>query len=138
MAEKNNYWVSRIQEENARYYAMSVEETEKALRELYDTQGRKLYDEINRVFLKMSSDAADGKVYLNDLYRTNNLNLLLSYFNKRAKAIGGGQIKITEKHLIDAYEHAREVVGDSVPHGAVRPVFVVPSAVDASQVVQQA
>ena len=137
MAKSNNYWVQRINEENQNFYKRRVRQTQEELRKLYDEQGRKLYDEINRVFLKMVSDAEDGKVYLNDLYRTNNYHLLLNYFNKCAKTIGGKQVKITEKHLIEAYNRARQIVEDLTPQGIIRPTFVVPSAVDAEQVVRQ-
>jgi len=49
-----------------------------------------LYLNILDVFSKMEKDkASEGKIYLNDLYRTNNYHILLNYFNESARRLGG-------------------------------------------------
>ena len=72
------------------------------MRRLYADQSRKLYDELLEVFAKMAADSADGKIYLNDLYRTDSFNRLLEYFNMCAKDLGAQQVVITEDTLVRA------------------------------------
>ena len=114
-----------------------MRQTNKALRELYKEESRKLYKNILLVFAKISADSIDGKVYLNDLYRTNNYFRLLDEFNRRAKAIGGKQLIITEKSLIKTYKMAKEIVEKGVPADQVRETFVVPSEITPKQAVNQ-
>ena len=107
------------------------------MRELYAEQGRKLYDELLEIFAKIAADSQDGKIYLNDLYRTNNYHLLLEHFNKCAAQLGGRQVKITEESLLEVYRMAQEVVGDNVPRDAIATTFSVPSAINPEQAIHQ-
>lgn len=134
----NEYWAKRVEQENAAALHRTIKETNKELRKLYEKQAKNLYDELIRVFIKMEEDNAEkGKIYINDLYRTNSIYELLNYFNECSKKIGGKQVKITERALIKAYEEAQEIVGANAPKSIVRSQFVVPSAVDTKQIVNQ-
>lgn len=133
----NNYWAKRIEEENKKALVRTISETNAALKKLYKTQSESLYDELIRVFIKMQEDSEDGKIYLNDLYRTNNIYLLINYFNECAKKIGGEQVEITENALIRAYEEAQKIVGDNAPKSIIRSSFFVPSGIDTKQIIQQ-
>lgn len=132
-----HYWMDRIEEQNTRNLELSKKETKRLLRELYKEQGEKLFHKIETVFLKLLSDAADGKIYINDLYRTHTYHELLNYFNECAKAIGGEQVKITEDALIDMYELSKAVVEKEVPKSLVKSSFVVPTAINAKQAIHQ-
>lgn len=133
----NEYWKERIRKENENALRITVAESNKALRKVYKEQSEKLYAELTRVFIKMENDSADGKIYINDLYRTRSIYELLEYFNKRAKAIGGKQVKITEKALVRAYENAVKTIDSNVPNSLIRPQFIVPSAIDTKQIIKQ-
>lgn len=135
----SSYWKDRITAQQAAALHRTVAQTDKELRKLYQTQGQNLYDELLRVLVKMENDSADGKLYINDLYRTNRLATLLNYFNASAAKIGGQQVEITEKALIAAYEKSQEIVGENVPY-KVLPIhssFVRPQSIDVKQVVNQ-
>lgn len=130
------YWPARVRQEQRHLYKKTVEDCERELRRLYGDQSKELIQRLYEVWLKMEKDREErGKVYLNDLYLTDSYNRLLEHFNECAKELGGSQEEITERYLIEAYEQAKETVEKYVPKGSVRQTFVVPSAVDAKQVV---
>lgn len=76
-----------------------------------------------------------GKVYLNDLYRTNTYHELYQHFYNCCMALGQEQEAITERSLIKAYEEAKATVERYVPKSAIRQHFSIPSAIDATQAV---
>lgn len=134
----SNYWKDRIEQQRLAALHRTVKQTDKELLVLYQRQQNNLYDELLRVLVKMES-CADGKLYINDLYRTNRLGALLHSFNTVAKELGGQQIEITEKALISAYKKSQEIVDDNVPAKAL-PVysqFVRADAIDPKQIVNQ-
>jgi SPP1 gp7 family putative phage head morphogenesis protein len=133
----SSYWARRIKEENERAARRTIKETDAELRKLYEQEANKLYNELLKVFAKIEKDSEDGKIYLNDLYRTNRIYELLDYFNRRAVILGGKQTKITQKALIKVYENAQQIVEANVPKSVVRPSFVVPTAVPTEQIVNQ-
>lgn len=133
----NKYWVERIEREKKAARKRMLKETNQELRKIYEKQSQLLYDELLRVLIKIENDSADGKLYINDLYRTNKMYELINYFNKLSLAIGGKQITITEKALIRAYEEAQQIVGEAAPKSIVRPSFFVPQALDTKQIVNQ-
>lgn len=132
-----DYWIKRVEKMNQKNLQASFEETQKALKELYRQQSIDLYDSILRVFTKMQRDAAEkGKIYANDLYRTNSYYQLLNHFNKCAKQLGGYQLAITEDALLKTYQKAQQVVSSLEPKiGVMRPMYQLPSAVDAKNVI---
>lgn len=130
------YWPARVAQENRRNLRATVEDMEGELRKLYAAQSKELIQQLYDVWMKMERDSEEkGKVYLNDLYRTDSYNRLLEHFNECARALGGTQEEITERYLIEAYERAKETVSKYVPSTVPKPTFVVPTAVDAKQVV---
>lgn len=131
------YWVRRIQEANSRNLKRTNAQTEEALKQLYQEQGEKLYQQLLDVFVKLDSDSQDGKIYTNDLFRTNNYYQLIQYFNDCSKTIGGQQVEITESALIRTYEYARSVVEGYAPKGIIQPGFVIPSATTPKQAINQ-
>ena len=133
----NTYWQNRIEHERKMELERTVKDTNKALRAIYAEQSKLLYNELLDVFAKMEADSAEGKFYINDLYRTNRIHLLLNYFNSCAEKIGGKQVKVTERALIKAYEDAKRMVGDNVPKSIVSSQFVVPSAITTKEIVNQ-
>lgn len=133
----SEYWKERIQKELENDLKRTIGETNKSLRAVYKQQSERLYDELVRVFIKMENDSADGKLYINDLYRTKNIYELIEYFNSCSKAIGGKQVKVTERALITAYENAQKVVGADMPKSLIRPQFLVPSTIDTKQIIRQ-
>lgn len=132
-----HYWIDRIAEANERNLKLSKREYTRLLKELYAEQSEKLRQSIANVFMKMLADSEDGKVYMNDLYRTNAYNELLNEFNERARALGSQQVKITEEALVKAYEMAAKVVSENVPPESISTSFNVPSAVDPKQAIHQ-
>lgn len=133
----NTYWAKRIEEESEKAYKRKVVETNRALRAVYKEQSEELYKELLAIFSKIIKDSKDGKLYINDLYRTNKIYALIEEFNKCSRKIGGKQIKITEKALISIYDEAQKIVTDTLPKRIVYPSFSVPSAVDTKQVINQ-
>lgn len=135
----SNYWKQRIEQQRLKALHRTVKETDEQLTLLYNEQAEKLYDELLRVLVKMENDSADGKLYINDLYRTNRLGQLVHQFNKTAAKLGGKQIEITEKALIGAYEKSQKIVEANVPKRLL-PVysqFVRPSAIPTEQIINQ-
>ena len=131
-----------MQEQNLRNLRRKNQETLKLLAALYSDQREKLYHQMEDTFLKMLDDAAEhNKIYLNDLYRTNQYHVLMGYFNECAKGIGAEQVKITEEALLDIYELAKATVEKNVPQGALRAPFIMPSSApletSAKQVIHQ-
>ena len=133
-----SYWEERIRQETEDYYKMSIKAQEEALRAMYVQQSQKLYNQIIKVYLKIMDDNSEGKLFINDLYRTQSYHLFLNYFNKCANKLGGAQVKVTEKALIAMYDFARKTIAKNVPKGVAQPIFTVPSAVKTEQVVRQA
>lgn len=130
------YWPARVEQENRKGAQRTVEQMEDELRRLYKDQSEKLFQEIADVFMKMERDQEEkGKTYLNDLYRTSAYNELLQHFNSCAKELGAGQLEITERYLIRAYEQAKATVDKYIPDNIPLNTFSVPSAVDARQVI---
>ena len=133
------YWEDRVRQETQDYYRMSINAQEEALRAIYVDQSEKLYNQIVKVYLKIMEDSSTkGYVYINDLYRTNTYHLFLNYFNKCAKKIGGAQVAITEKALLDMYNFAQKTITKNIPKNATQAIFVVPQAVKPQQVIRQA
>lgn len=137
MKMSNDYWKERIEREKKAARKRTIKQTDAELRKLYEKQSQKLYDELLSVLSKIEHDSEDGKLYINDLYRTNRMYELIEYFNKVASKIGGKQIKLTEQALIDTYNHAQEIVGNDIPKSLIDTTFTVPSAVDTKQIVNQ-
>lgn len=133
----SSYWAKRIEEENRRAYKRTVEETNRELRKMYEKQSQSLYDELVKVLIKMDRDEENGGIYINDLYRTKRIYALINQFNKCAKKIGGKQIEITEKQLIRIYNLSQQIVEECSPKSVIRPSFVVPTAIDTKQLVNQ-
>ena len=133
----SSYWARRIEDENKKAYKRTVEETNQALRKIYQKQSESLYKELLAVLAKISKDNEEGRVFINDLYRTNKMFALIQYFNKCSLKIGGEQIKITEKALIRAYEESQKIVEAELPKSIIKPSFIVPTAVDTKQLVNQ-
>lgn len=132
------YWIDRVAERNARNLKLTKEQCRKLLRELYQEQSEELKAALTDTFLKIVSDkASDDKIMMNDLYLTNKYHLLLEEFNKRAKELGGKQVEITEKALLDVYQLAQETIEKELPKGLVKPSFVVPAAIDAKEAIHQ-
>ncbi len=78
---------------------------------------------------KIANDSEDGKIYTNDLYRTQQYFELIQYFNKCAEAIGGKQLKITEKAILDMYNYARSVTETFLPKDYKLNPFMIPEMV---------
>lgn len=133
----NNYWAERIEREGRAARQRTLQQTDRAIRQLYEQQAELCYRDLLNVLSKIESDSLDGKLYINDLYRTNRIYDLIVYFNKMAKVLGGKQVKLTERAIIDTYTKAQKIVGDTLPKSAIRSSFVVPSAVPIKQVVNQ-
>lgn len=138
MKQSNNYWQERIEREKKAARKRTIKQTKRELRKLYEKQSQKLYNELLSVLSKIEQDSTDGKIYINDLYRTNRIYELIEYFNKTASKIGAKQIKLTERALVDTYKHAQEIVGKEIPESLIGTSFTVPSAVDPTQIVNQA
>ena len=133
------YWVKRIVLANNRNLKRTNAQTEEQLRELYSKQSQKLYDLLLDIFNKIQRDteSEDGKIYTNDLYRTNNYHKIIEYFNKCAKAIGGEQLEITDRALLKTYEYAQSVVESYTPKSVIPFQFTVPEQINAEQAINQ-
>ena len=132
-----DYWTKRVEQENLNSQRRTIAQTEKELRKIYAKESEQLYNDLLNTLSKIADDAEGGKVYANDLYRTQRFYELIEDFNKRAKAIGGKQLKLTKKALIDAYNNAKRIVGAEAPKSLLQPQFLVPSAIDTEQIVTQ-
>jgi len=124
--EDTPYWQRRIQEANKRNLSRTNAQLEQELKRLYEEQSETLYKQILEVFAKISEDSLDGKIYTNDLYRTNNYHLLLKYFNACAQKLGGKQIQITDEAVLRTYKYAQSVVEAFAPEGVIQPQFIAP------------
>lgn len=124
---------------NQKNLQRTVQQTQKQLQLLYRNQSTQLFNQLNAVFAKMERDlATDGKIYLNDVYRTNNFHLLLNYFNQNARKVGGKQVKIVQQSMLQAYKNAQKTIAQLEPKiGKMRPMFQVPNAVDAKSVINK-
>ena len=133
-----HYWQDRVREQNERNRKRTNDETKRLLRQLYQEQSEILHAELGDIFLKMLDDAAGhNRIYLNDLYRTNNYHRLINHFNECAKAIGGEQVKVTEDALLNVYALAQATVEKNLPKNMITPTFVVPEAINPEQVIHQ-
>ena len=135
----SSYWVRRVKEMNQKALQLTVKETQKELLKLYESQAQVLYINILDVFAKMEHDKkVEGKIYLNDLYRTNTYHLLLNHFNESARRLGGKQTKIVQKSMLTAYQMASDIVGKIAPDsGKMRPMYLHPSTIDPKQAIKQ-
>ncbi len=132
------YWQDRIQQEQTRLYNSTTQEMERALRELYASQQKKIEYELGSLFLKMESDKyTRGEPYLNDLYRTKEYNELLQHLNRLMRELGGEEVNITEQGLIKAYEEAQAILEKFVPKGLRRFDFNIPTAIDPQRAVHE-
>ena len=143
MAEKKSsedYWKERIRKANESQLHRTQAQTEEALKSIYAEQSNKLYNQLLDVLAKIESDSLDGKIYTNDLYRTQHYYELIQYFNKCAEAIGGKQLKITEKSILDMYKYAQSVTEAFLPKSIknAKPAFLVPNLVKPEQAIHQA
>lgn len=137
--KKNDYWQMRTMEENQKYCDLSIRQQQKLLKELYKEQNAKLEDKINRVYVKMIADQKEnGTPYINDFYRTRTYHELIAEFNKRAKAMGGEQLIITEKALLDMYDKAREITEKNIPKGTLVGLWRRPEAIRPEDVIKTA
>lgn len=133
----DGYWQKRVQQEEDKMYRASVKSVEQELRDIYQEQGEILVANINKVFIKMENDTQKrGEPYLNDFFRMARYGEFLKEFNKRAKILGGKQVKIQEKELIAVYDQAKKTVGKYAPEAGI--VFGNPKVVKAKDAVRMA
>jgi hypothetical protein len=135
--EGTPYWVKRVQQATSRNLTRTNAQTQEELRKLYEDQSGKLYQNLLDTFNKILNDAdnGDGKIYTNDLFKTNNYHILIKYFNECAKEIGGKQLEITDAAMLRSYRYAQSVVESFAPKGLIKNTFVVPKAIDAEQAI---
>lgn len=135
----SNYWQNRIKQMNQKSLQLTTAQAQKELLKLYQGQAKTLYLNILDVFSKMEKDkASEGKIYLNDLYRTNNYHILLNYFNESARRLGGKQVKITQKNMLTAYQMAQDIISKVEPEaGKMRPVYINPRTINPKEAIRQ-
>ena len=135
----SEYWARRVRQMNQKAADLIGEEAQKELVKLYKHQAEQLYYKILNVFAKMQKDnAVDGKIYLNDLYRTNTFHVLLNYFNESARRLGGKQVKITQQKMLKAYQMAQDIVSKVEPDiGKMRPMYINPRTINPRQIIRQ-
>lgn len=133
-----HYWPDRVQERNERNAKLTIQETEKQLHKIYVEQAKDLQLAILEVFDKMEIDKnTEHGIMINDLYRNKRYWDLLNYINELLTALGKKELKITEPALIKVYEDTKKAIDKEIPKELLRTQFLVPSMIDAKQVVHQ-
>lgn len=135
----SQYWIRRVKEMNQKAVQLNTEQAQKELLKLYQNQSNELYYRIMHVFAKIDNDKLEnGKIYLNDLYRTNTFHLLLKSFNESAKKLGGKQVIVTQKYLLNTYQMAQDIIAKIEPQaGKMRPMYINPKTIDAKHAIRQ-
>lgn len=134
----NQYIANRIARENAAKRNMTEEQLNKELLKLYTQQARELREVLLDVLLKIQVDSTTGEgIHTNDLFRTVGYTEIIKELNQRLDALGAMQIDITSKRLVEMYEYSKRMIEQYTPQGALVQDFVVPSSIDARQVVLQ-
>lgn len=137
---KNNYWQTRIQEQQEKSYNRLNKETEKELAALYTEQANALRLDVLEALEKIKADKGTEEGILpNDLYRSQRYWTLLDEVNARLKKLGQEQIKITSPAIIQAYQETLDLIDEGIPaeKKIVDVALLNAHALEASQVVNQ-
>lgn len=108
----NNYWAERVQESQDELFKLSYEETQARYRKAYSDAIKATQKDIEDLYYTLLKETADGKIKMNDLYRYNRYFELQSRLNERLVALGGKEIKIMDKSLLDLYGNTSKMVAD--------------------------
>lgn len=138
--KSNEYWQTRIQEQQEKSYKRLNKETEEELAALYKEQADELRLDVLDVLEKIKRDKGTEEGILpNDLYRSQRYWTLLDEVNERLKKMGEEQIRITSPAIIKAYQETLEMIDAEIPaeKKAVQTALLNAHALDAGQVVNQ-
>ena len=130
-----HYWSDRIEERTERNAKLTLQETEKLLAEIYEDQGLKIENEILKVLSKIQDQPQE--VIPNDYYRNDRYWKLWDYVRDRLNILGKKQLKIMNPALAKVYEDTKKIIAEEVPQEIIKSRFLVPSAIDATQVIHQ-
>lgn len=135
----SEYWIRRVKEMNQKAVQLNSDLAQQELLKLYRDQANYLYYKIMRVFAKIDNDKNEhGKIYLNDLYRTNQFHVLLQSFSQAAKKLGGKQVVVTQKYLLKSYQMAQDIISKIEPQiGKMRPMYLDPRTIDPKHAIRQ-
>lgn len=108
----NNYWIDRVNKQNAFNYARDAAAADKKLAALYKKTANNLVLSISD--LHNSLIKTDGTISINDLYKNNKYFLLLTQINKELNDLGYEEVLVTESKLLDMYNITQAAVSSEM------------------------
>lgn len=137
--KRNEYWIKRVSQEQAKMGKLTERETAKLLRKLYKEQSESFVHNIEKVFAKMEDDLQkQGKTFINDAYRTVRYHDFLTDFNRRAQELGAEQVIITRKSLVKTVQESQAIIQRFAPKSALKVIYSVPQAIRAQDIIRVA
>ena len=134
--KKNNYWESRIQEQEEKALERNNKQTEKELAKIYKQTANNVRNEILEVYTKIADEAED-EILINDFYRNKRYWELHARLNELLNELGEEQIRITEPAILEMYEKTLELIDEEAPTFLVERKFLHPSVIDGKQALFQ-
>lgn len=88
------YWADRLSRQNQHIADKTVEEIESRMRQYYRAASADITREAESLYQKILSEAADGEIRPNDLYRLDRMYHLQSKIHKRLQELGVREIEL--------------------------------------------
>ena len=106
MSRKNSaeYWADRLSRQNQRIGDKTVEEIEARMRQYYRAASADITKEAEILYQKILSEAVDGEVRPNDLYRLDRMYHLQSKIHNRLKELGVLEVSLIGNKLAEVAE----------------------------------
>lgn len=135
----SNYWEQRLIKMQKELLDPSIDELDAHLARLYKSSLEKNKREMVSLYNSLIAQA-DGEVKINDLYRYNRYWQVRSDLNARLVSLGGKEVKIFDKDLLDMYMKVQKYFNDNpkylaiTKHGVAKEMTMAPVDLTGQQI----
>ena len=118
-----SYWYDRIDYQSNKAYNKRLHKIDKQLQFEYQRALNSIELELVALYDKLISEAANGEIRPNDLYKYNRYFEMHNKLNETLTLLGGKEIKIYRKELLDMYSNVQDIITNEAPH-AISTVMI--------------
>jgi SPP1 gp7 family putative phage head morphogenesis protein len=111
-----SYWYDRIDYQSGKAYNKRLHKVDKQLQFEYQRALKDIELDMVALYDKLVSEAANGEIRPNDLYKYNRYFEMHNKINQRLTALGGKEVKIYHAELLSMYQQVQDIITKEAPH----------------------
>lgn len=111
-----SYWYDRIDYQSNKAYNKRLHTIDKQLQFEYQRALKDIELDMVALYDKLLKEAQNGEIRPNDLYKYNRYFEMHNKLNQTLTMLGGKEVKIYHKELLNMYEQVQDIITKEAPH----------------------